>query len=264
MHASVLGSTGGRHIDLSKSGEESGWASYPADLWNESKPTLRPEEIRFWRYCAEKYGGPILDLCCGNGRYAIPLAKLGYEVVGVDVNQGMIAAAQRWTRQMTDEAEASRLTFHVADIVTMKLRRRFRLAIMPGWSFQVLLTQEDQLSFLRRLRAHLMPRGAYAFNLFMPFHRQHGLIEKDGVYEWPRDPSYHSGAPRTYDPVSQTESLVESNVHPIRLRHTTLSEFKLLFQLTGFEIAEIYGDDEDMRPFTGKEGDDYTIIARRT
>jgi len=42
-----------------------------------------------------------------------------------------------------------------------------------------------------------------------------------------------------------------------------LSEFKLLFQLTGFEIVEMYGDDDDMRPFTGKNDNDYTIVVKR-
>jgi len=249
---------------LSKSGRESGWIPYPVEIWDTSRPPRRIEDILFWRYCAEKYGDPILDLCCGNGRYAIPLAELGYEVLGVDINQGMISSAQRWAEKRSEAGHILKASFQVGDIVNLSLGRTFRLAIMPGWSFQVLLTQEDQVSFLRRLHKHLMPGGAFAFNLFIPFQRQRGLMEKDGVYEWPPDPSYHAGAPRTYDPVSQVETLVESDVHPIRLRHTSLSELKLLFLLTEFEIAELYGDDEDMRPFTGKGDNDYTMVARRT
>ncbi len=36
----------------------------------------------------------LLDLCCGYGRHAIPLAGLGYEVTGVDRNARVIAAAR--------------------------------------------------------------------------------------------------------------------------------------------------------------------------
>jgi len=219
-------------------------------------------DLPFWQYCAEKYGDPILDLCCGNGRIAIPLAELGYEVVGVDINPDFIALAQRQTREMAQGGRELKVTFKIQDIVSLKLGRTFQLAIMPDWSFQVLLTQEDQLSFLRRLRKHLVLAGAFAFNLFIPFYRQRGLIEKHGGYQWPPDPSYHSGASRSYDAVSQIETLVESNVHPVKLRHTNLSELKQLFRLTGFEIAELYGD-VDRRPFTGNRDNDYTIIARR-
>jgi hypothetical protein len=132
---------------------------------------------------------------------------------------------------------------------------------MPDWSFQVLLTPEDQLSFLRSLRASLIPGGAFAFNLFIPFYRQRGLVERDGGYEWPPDPAYHDGAARSFDPVTQIETLIEPGPHQIRLRHTTLSELGLLFEVTGFSIEELYGD-VDRRPFTGAADEDYTVIAR--
>lgn len=100
-------------------------------------------------------------------------------------------------------------SFHVADIVNLDLGRKFPLAIMTSWTWQVLVTQGDQIAFLRRLHDHLEPGGAFAFNVFIPFHRQRGLTEEKGVYEWPSKPGHHSGARRTYDPASQVETLVE-------------------------------------------------------
>jgi hypothetical protein len=44
---------------------------------------------------------------------------------------------------------------------------------------------------------------------------------------------------------------------------TTLAELRLLFRVSGFEIVEMYGDADDMRPFTGKADEDYTLIAER-
>ncbi len=248
-------------MDKSETVLSNGWASYPVDLWNRRRPPDMLGDFPFWKYCAEKYGSPILDLCCGNGRISIPLAESDCEVVGIDINADFVAAARDRTARLSGQGRTLSASFIVSDIVHLDLEQQLKSAIMPDWSFQALLTQEDQISFLSGLHRALLPGGAFAFNLFMPFNRQKGLIKKDGGYEWPPDPSYHKGAPRTYDPMTQIETLVESNVHPIKLRHTTLAELKLLFCITGFEIVEMYGDD-DRRPFTGASTDDYTVIVK--
>jgi len=41
----------------------------------------------------------ILDINCGVGRHIIPLARLGYEVVGADVSEGMLRQARRFARE---------------------------------------------------------------------------------------------------------------------------------------------------------------------
>lgn len=247
---------------MSQSARENGWATYPADKWHEDKKKLL--FFQFWKHCLDEFGGPVVDLCCGNGRYSIAIAEVGHKVVGVDVNKGFIEKAREWAKERAAQGHKADVSFVAADVVTADLAQEFRLAIMPGWSWQILLTQEDQIAFLKNVRKHLGPSGAFAFNVFIPFYRQQGLVRKDGKYEWPIDPNYHGGTPREYDPATQIETMRESNVHEIKVRHTSLAEFELLFKLTGFEISEMYGDDEDMRPFTYKPANDYTVIVRPT
>jgi SAM-dependent methyltransferase len=43
-------------------------------------------------------GALILDAGCGNGRHALPLARAGYEVVGLDSSRTLLAAARRAVR----------------------------------------------------------------------------------------------------------------------------------------------------------------------
>jgi hypothetical protein len=72
---------------------------------------------------------------------------------------------------------------------------------MPDWSFQVLLTQDDRISFLRCLWSHLRPGAAFAFNLFIPFKRLLGAKQRGAVFELPQ-----IGPGRAFDPITQAES----------------------------------------------------------
>jgi 2-polyprenyl-3-methyl-5-hydroxy-6-metoxy-1,4-benzoquinol methylase len=43
--------------------------------------------------------GAVLDLCCGPGRYAIPLAKYGFNVTGVDRTSFLLNKAKAYAEQ---------------------------------------------------------------------------------------------------------------------------------------------------------------------
>lgn len=137
--------------------------------------------------------------------------------------------------------------------------------MLPDWSFQVLLTQDDQISFLQCVHHHLRPGGAFAFNMYQAFwpllkarpHDKHLNLMYVGT-----EPPY-----RVFDPVTQLIYDRKNTKYSRLERHTTLSEFNLLLKLTGFKIAELFGD-IDKRPFKGlgvgaKESDDYTIVAEK-
>ena len=55
----------------------------------------------------------ILDVGCGQGRDALPLARSGHDVTGVDLAPSGVAAMQA-----AAQAEGLRVTGHVADITT--------------------------------------------------------------------------------------------------------------------------------------------------
>jgi len=50
-------------------------------------------ESRIVERWIKKLKSPILDLGCGTGRYAVKLAKMGYETVALDVSRGMLDVA---------------------------------------------------------------------------------------------------------------------------------------------------------------------------
>jgi SAM-dependent methyltransferase len=67
------------------------------DEFYATKPYV--EEARFVSECFAVAGIPpgrrVLDLACGTGGHALELAAFGYEVVGVDIAEGMLEEARR-------------------------------------------------------------------------------------------------------------------------------------------------------------------------
>jgi D-alanine-D-alanine ligase len=57
--------------------------------------------------------GKILDLCCGNGRLTIWLAKQGYEVVGIDISPLYLEDAKRKSEEY---GVSSRVYFELGDM----------------------------------------------------------------------------------------------------------------------------------------------------
>lgn len=59
------------------------------------------EGVAFYGALAEETGGPVLELACGTGRVAIPIAKSGFHVTGLDIVPGMLAQARRKSQGMS-------------------------------------------------------------------------------------------------------------------------------------------------------------------
>jgi SAM-dependent methyltransferase len=241
-------------MTFSTSGQQSGWAEYPGEIWDERKPVNWLHDWPFWEWCAATYADdkPILELACGNGRITRQLALAGYSVVAIDINPHFLSRA---VAQLPEDLRG-RVDFALQDIVQLELEQKFSLAIMADWAFPALLTQADQLHFLRRLANCLVEGGVFAFNTIFPTVRQLGLTPSpDGTFlEW-------TSTARRFDPVSQVET-IDSGGQVIRMRHTTLSEIQLLAQMAGFEIVAQFGG-MDKRPLQGLPGDDLTLVLQR-
>ena len=50
--------------------------------------------VAFYATLARETGGPVLEIACGTGRVAIPIARRGFAVTGLDVVPGMLELAR--------------------------------------------------------------------------------------------------------------------------------------------------------------------------
>ena len=113
----------------------------------------------------------ILDVGCGGGRVAIPLAKMGYFVVGVDINPTLIKIARK-------NAKIEKLTnikFYLKDIVKFKFKKEFfDFAIIFENSLEHIPSNKKREKALLIINNLLKPEGLLiiSFNsYFYPFKR---------------------------------------------------------------------------------------------
>jgi SAM-dependent methyltransferase len=120
-------------------------------------------DIPFYIEEAKRAMGPVLELACGTGRLAIPIAQSGVEIVGLDVSPSMLAHARAKTKQ----AEVA-ITFVEADCRSFALGRKFALIFMGFNSMQHLHDHVSLASLFFNVRQHLATGGRFVFDVFNP------------------------------------------------------------------------------------------------
>src|SRR5271168_1433907 len=87
-------------------------------------------DLAFYIQCAREFGGPVLELATGTGRVLWPIAAAGFEIVGIDTSDGMLALARAKAAIETSET-SGRVRLHQMDMTSFHLDQSFRLAIVP-------------------------------------------------------------------------------------------------------------------------------------
>ena len=98
----------------------------------------------------------VLDLCCGTGEHAIRMARLGYEVTGVDQSQDMLDIA-------TAKAMVSGLSidFICKDVFKLEIKEKFEDAYCLGYTFLYMTTNSDVRRFFKAVRNALISGGLF-------------------------------------------------------------------------------------------------------
>ena len=138
------------------------------DIWADLYDPVHDmtEDIPFWVEEAVSSGGPVLELGCGTGRVAIPVAQAGVSVVGLDNSASMLKQARAKARRLGLTTDV--LKFVRGEMQEFSLGDGFALAIIPYRSFQALLSIADQQQALASIKAHLAPGGRLIFDLWVP------------------------------------------------------------------------------------------------
>jgi SAM-dependent methyltransferase len=246
----------GRNVTVDRELLAGSRAHYDDPAYYAATYANRVDDVAFYVSLARTLGGPVLEYGVGNGRIALPVARDGAEVVGVD-----------WSRPMLDDLRARlklepvpvRRRVHLVrgDIRRVRLSRRFPLVICTFNTALHLYTRADVEHFLARVRSHLLPRGRLVVDLSTPL-----------PHQLARDPARPHHGPRfrhptaavtvkykehcDYDPVRQVlfvsmefEPVSEPQdgwVTPLAHRQFFPREWEALLHYNGFDVVRVDGD----------------------
>ena len=132
-----------------------------AQLYDVAVPDW-PGEIAFYQRLIQQSPSThpaVLEIACGTGRVTAQLAGPDASLVGIDLSDKMITFAQSKT------TEASPIQWLWADMRSFELSRTFDLALVPAYSFQLLLTGSDQTACLRQIARHLKSDACLSLHL---------------------------------------------------------------------------------------------------
>jgi SAM-dependent methyltransferase len=211
------------------------------------------EDVEFYVEEALAAGGPVVELACGTGRIAVPVAKAGVRLIGVDGSAEMLAVAAEYAA-----AAGTELDLRLGDMREPPVDERVPLVLIPFRSLLHMTTEADRLQALRAARELLLPGGRLVFDVFAPspedVEETHGrwLEREPGIFEradWDQNERTLTLSVRRGDEAST-----------MHLAWLSPPEWRLLLDRAGFDVEEQWGW-FDRRPYDG--GEDVVFAARR-
>jgi len=219
------------------------------DRWN----TSVTEDIGFYVDEALRSGGPVLELGVGTGRIAIPVARAGVAVIGVDSSAPML---ERCHERAVAAGVSELLDLRLGDLRDPPVNERVPLAITPFRAFLHLLSNQERGLALARIRELLRPEGRLVFDVFSPsaadiaetngrwIEREPGILERA---DW--DAEERRLTLRVQAPDGETS---------MELAWLSQPEWHVLLEQSGFDIEACHGW-FDRSPYDG--GADMVFLA---
>jgi SAM-dependent methyltransferase len=183
--------------------------------------------------------GPVLEFGIGTGRLAVPLARLGLPVSGVDISEEMLA-------KLRDKPGADSIALTLGDMTTVRVAGEFTLTFIAFNSIFALPDQRAQVDLFRNAAAHLRPGGRFVLETAVIAGKE-GPTNRLSVVKVEADQVTISAG--ILDPLAATYQGAwvvlgpgGARFYPISGRHVTHHEMDLMAELAGLELEHRWGD----------------------
>jgi SAM-dependent methyltransferase len=156
------------------------------------------EDLAFYVRLGRIARGPILELCCGNGRVTLPLAQAGATVHGVDISTAMLLDLERKLRAEPDNIRM-RIRLSQGDIRDWTASHRHPLVLLPFNALHHIHSKDELALLFQRIRDWTLPGGTLAFDCYLP---DLNLMARDPAQKYEQRTFID---PRSGDPLSSWE-----------------------------------------------------------
>lgn len=224
------------------------------DFWRVVVPeAATAEEAAFlWKHLALSAGDRVLDVPCGHGRLALPLAARGCAVTGVDLSREFLRAAEDASR-----GAGLSVAWRRSDMRTLPWRGSFDAAFCMGNSFGY-LDDAGNAAFLAAVSRALAPRGRFVLDFgqtaesIFPRLEPHLEVEMGG-FRFAEETRYDISSSRienvyTISRKGKSERKLASQ------RVYLASDVWRLLEEAGFEVLDAFGS---------SAGEPYALGAQR-
>ncbi|MES2209049.1 MAG: class I SAM-dependent methyltransferase [Chloroflexota bacterium] len=238
-----------------------------------------PGDLDLYLALATRAEGPVVELCSGSGRIAVPIAAAGSHVTGVDLDPAMIARAERRAEAAgPDTARRVRLVRGDLHEVPIPGAGSFGLGIIALNSILLLGRPREQRHAIAILAGLLAPGGIAVVDAWLPLAED--LVRFDGRLglEWVRtDPDTGFDVVKTaaawYDSATRAVTLttifdearpggtVVRWVREDALQLLSAEDLRLYAEDAGLEVEVIAGD-YSLAPLEPGDGR-VVMVARR-
>ena len=191
--------------------------------------------------------GRALELGIGTGRIALPLARRGVPVHGIELSQAMAA-------RLREKPGGEEIGVTIGDFATTTVEGTFSLAYVVFNTIENLTTQSAQVACFRNVAAHLEPGGCFVVEVEIAELRRLPPGETFRVFH----ASETSWGIDEYDVarqglVSHHFELVDGRAERVSMpfRYVWPSELDLMAELAGMRLRERW-DGWTREPFTSE------------
>ena len=209
------------------------------------------------RGAANSGHGRALEFAVGTGRVALPLARRGVAVHGIDLSRAMVARLRA-----KPGGEAIGVT--IGDFATTRVEGTFSLVYLVFNTIMNVTTQDAQVACFRNAAAHLEPGGCFVVEVGVPDLRR----LPPGQSAVPFQVSETGWAFDLYDTATQAMSsnyvTVESGrgrYRSIPFRYVWPAELDLMAQLAGMRLYDRWAG-WAREPFTSESGQHVSVWAK--